>query len=366
MTLTRTATLSDESTGPSYQDVSWIETTVTREQVLLVPVTNSMMYTTTSASASSSLGSFTTSMSKLPLSSDTASLSHQNSANTETSSTETKEATTSDYSSRLQMGDIKTSNSSQVGIAIGIPIAVFVIFFIALGVWYYFRLRKSKKRLDSNKEAHSKIFSFSPAYVTRLEPGSRSSSDTLAEKPYPVIFSPTNYLKTAKDLEMYQQQNNRKPEFRDHLKRLSRVWPARNKSNEKDQDNPIARPVSMLTPVFLKKFILGKESEERPAKVRPQVLKIPSPHQEGDDITMQEPIDLKKQDSSNQSIYIVIKHYSKNLPDEITIDIGDKCVILQKHSDGWCKIRLVGHNSDDEVTSGGGTGLVPRMCLQKM
>lgn len=71
--------------------------------------------------------------------------------------------------------------------------------------------------------------------------------------------------------------------------------------------------------------------------------------------------------SPEQSLYTVIRSYNKSLGDELNIEIGDKAVILEKHSDGWCKIRLVRMGKDyynHQLSLD--IGLVPKMCLQKI
>ena len=71
--------------------------------------------------------------------------------------------------------------------------------------------------------------------------------------------------------------------------------------------------------------------------------------------------------SPEQSLYTVIRSYNKSLGDELNIEVGDKAVILEKHSDGWCKIRLVRMGKDyynHQLSLD--IGLVPKMCLQKI
>ncbi|KAI5951256.1 FUS1 [Candida jiufengensis] len=399
MTLTSTTTLTTDTSDTIY--ISWSKTTLTTQQVIRSAITLSKPQPTTSETKDSTDSITDQSTSSTP--SNTNSITSD--STNETSSTKTTKVTTlapSDYSSRLQFGDIPSSNSSQVGVAIGIPISIFIIFFISLGVWYFLRLKNAKKKSKTigNTNNNSKSFTFDPfddlnynlSKNQQRHAFMNQSSDTLNEKPYPNLFSPTNYLHTAKELEMYQQQQQQQqrqqgygPRFKNQLNRLSKMWPKRDRQqelsaskiyNQHQQPQPPPQPrdlhleelqnpqpnlfkrMSMITPIFLKQFNL--KSTQNDPSIRPQFINIP--------ISTQSQTIQPQRSCSNQSYYIVIKSYLKNLNDEISINVGEKCIILEKHSDGWCKIKLIkNYISDGELINNNEIeGLVPRMCLQKI
>ncbi|KAI5963802.1 FUS1 [Candida pseudojiufengensis] len=394
MTLTSTTTVATDTA-----QISWSKTTLTTQQVISRAITISKsLSTSTEPLTESTSATDDLETSSIPIKKST--------------STTASIATTvhpSDYSTRLQFGDIPSSNSSQVGVAIGVPIAVFIIFFISLGIWYFLRLKRAK---NANKTmvANNKAFTFDPFddynnnYVIPKQRHAfmNQSSDTLNEKPYPNLFSPTNYLNTAKELEMYQQQQQQQqvknqgygPKFRNQLNRLSRMWPKRDKSQEfsskpyenqdyqsklshqepqtrthqvieEPQQPNCVKQMSMITPIFLKKFNLKNlQLNEQNPKIKPQTINIPH-SQESQKLNIQSHFTSSNYSIlSNQSKYIVIKNYNKNLNDEISIEIGQKCHILEKYSDGWCKINLISKSSNGNYHEI--TGLVPRMCLQKV
>ena len=251
------------------------------------------------------------------------------------------------------------NRSLQIGLAIGIPIAIFSIFFIVLGIWYYIRERKRKR----------KTLSFNEKYYKPRE----SDATLTADKPYPVLFSPGAYFKDERQYEL--------PQKRDRLTiRLSKSFPIRKKEKEISSTVNFAKRMSVLTPIFLKKFNLKKTVEENNETVKPQILSIPENPRENamkptDNLNLPPVITIGSSGldpvrggiSPEQSLYTVIRSYNKSLGDELNIEVGDKAVILEKHSDGWCKIRLVRMGKDyynHQLSLD--IGLVPKMCLQKI
>ncbi|CAK9435895.1 uncharacterized protein LODBEIA_P05280 [Lodderomyces beijingensis] len=377
MTLTRTATFSNglmQAAGASPSQnpdgyISWIETTIATQSVMSIPVTYSR--TQAPSSVSSSVASQPQPSTKLVSSQQTTVVSNTSTRlQASSAANSVQSATSSTYSPHLQFGDVPTSNSNQVGIAVGVPIAVFAVFFIALGAWYYMRIRKSKQK----QLPQFKSFTFSDNAAA--SPTSSRTISAEQKQPYPVLFSPSNYLKTAKDLQDYRQEQST---FQRSMNRLSRMWPVRDREREMGEKNQANEArgrgeegqeggvggggnggggfvqrmsASMMTPIFLKKFKLGKITEEKPDSVRPQILKINGEGSSADD-----------QNVLNRELYIAIRSYTKKLSDELTLSVGDKCTVLEKHSDGWFKVRLV--ESEKSLTLNE-TGFVPRMCLQKI
>lgn len=66
-------------------------------------------------------------------------------------------------------------------------------------------------------------------------------------------------------------------------------------------------------------------------------------------------------------IYNVIRPYEKCLPDELTINKGERVYILASHTDGWCLVEKVdkkeeSHDRRDSFLNEW-SGVVPRVCL---
>lgn len=363
MTLTSTSTLNSKNipnTNPTnvIQIVSWvtqtIETTIVTSTPILRTPSTSQTTTATSKDISMVLSATETKSTTPSSSADTTSLSSP------TASKKVGAVSTIPIQNSFSDVSYSTGNRSlQIGLAIGIPIAIFSIFFIVLGVWYYIRERKRKRKTLSFNEKYYKP---------------RASDVTLtADKPYPILFSPGAYFKDERQYEL--------PQKRDQLtSRLSKSFPIRRKEKEISSSDNFAKRMSVLTPIFLKKFNLKKASHENNETVKPQVLSIPENRLENsrkptDNLNLPPVITIGSSGldpvrggiSPEQSLYTVIRSYNKSLGDELNIEIGDKAVILEKHSDGWCKIRLVRMGKDyynHQLSLD--IGLVPKMCLQKI
>ncbi|CAI5757271.1 unnamed protein product [Candida verbasci] len=301
-----TTTISDEDT------TVWEQTTISTN------VLTSRMVTVLKAKPT------TTSSTELPKPTETEPLPTETTESIEEpSSTSFTIQSTSDLPTNYNFGNISgttSSNGLQVGVAVGIPIAIFVIIFICLGVWYFIRFKKGKNIITAN---------------------SHDEETTLSEKPYPIVFSPGAYMK-----EPYKQQAPPPPEPQTKLNRLSQMFNFPIRGNYR---------MSVITPVLLKKFNLGKKDDEDTVKaqsipkVEPPLPSFKLPPVAGSE--------LSTSSYYEQSIYTVIKSYTRRLGDELSINLHDKCIILEKHSDGWCKIRMIYDYKE---------GLVPKMCLQKI
>ena len=378
LTITSTSTMNTGQLQPtgsgdeSANVVTWVQQTSLQTLVTSLPVT---LVSTVSAKQRTTSTPLTTTVIVSPAS--TTQLT-QTSLISSTISSETSSVrrigSMSDVPNQSTFGDIpvtsSTNRSTEIGLAIGIPIAIFSIFFIGLAIWYYIRSRKSKKQ--DNK------YSFNDSYYK-----SRSSDETITpERPYPVVFSPGAYLRQE------IQSQNELPARKDRAaKRSSKMFPARKKEQEQISELPpessrFMKRMSMMTPIFLKKFNLGKIEEPKEDTIKPQVLTIDSDdHKDKITNAMKNKLYLpptivigesgldpvRGGSSPSESIYTVIRSYAKNLSDELDIEVGDKVVILEKHSDGWCKVRKI-HMGKEYYAhqSSQTTGLVPRMCLQKI
>ncbi|WLF76828.1 fus1 actin binding protein [Lodderomyces elongisporus] len=335
---------------------------------------------------------------------------------------ETLAADASQNSKKLQNGTMPISKSTQVGVAVGVPIAIFVIFFMALGFWYFLRLRKQTQSANITRiEGEPKRFNFD--FVEKSE----QSTDTGNEKPYADLFSPTNYLKTAKDLESYSHHkplnygasininnNNNNDSSSSNIdnidnidsskgvfKRLS-MWAKRDKRHSKAGEDVevqqqrtslphLSTNTTSTSPTSLRKFHLTKgknnfmaheidanNKNDKQERGREEENGKGKSKGKGDavsnDFTGREVHFMDSRDSSqfpaknkvdayDKSVYVVTRAYQSQLPDELSIKVGDKCMIMEQFEDGWCKVRLLqmagtNRSKTDKM------GLVPKLCLQ--
>lgn len=369
MTLTSTSTLGGKSASTNQASktephISWAVQTLQTTIVTSSPITKyvTLSNTDTSLMSSDSTSSKLINTKKVigSSSADATTSPSQSDSLSPTASKKVGAVSTIPIQNSFSDVSYSTGNRSlQIGLAIGIPIAIFSIFFIVLGIWYYIRERKRKR----------KTLSFNEKYYKPRE----SDATLTADKPYPVLFSPGAYFKDERQYEL--------PQKRDRLtSRLSKSFPIRKKEKEISSTVNFAKHMSVLTPIFLKKFNLKKTVEENNETVKPQILSIPENPRENamkptDNLNLPPVITIGSSGldpvrggiSPEQSLYTVIRSYNKSLGDELNIEVGDKAVILEKHSDGWCKIRLVRMGKDyynHQLSLD--IGLVPKMCLQKI
>lgn len=369
MTLTSTSTLGGKSASTNQASktephISWAVQTLQTTIVTSSPITKyvTLSNTDTSLMSSDSTSSKLINTKKVigSSSADATTSPSQSDSLSPTASKKVGAVSTIPIQNSFSDVSYSTGNRSlQIGLAIGIPIAIFSIFFIVLGIWYYIRERKRKR----------KTLSFNEKYYKPRE----SDATLTADKPYPVLFSPGAYFKDERQYEL--------PQKRDRLtSRLSKSFPIRKKEKEISSTVNFAKRMSVLTPIFLKKFNLKKTVEENNETVKPQILSIPENPRENamkptDNLNLPPVITIGSSGldpvrggiSPEQSLYTVIRSYNKSLGDELNIEVGDKAVILEKHSDGWCKIRLVRMGKDyynHQLSLD--IGLVPKMCLQKI
>ncbi|EGW32441.1 uncharacterized protein SPAPADRAFT_67053 [Spathaspora passalidarum NRRL Y-27907] len=238
----------------------------------------------------------------------------------------------------------QNSSGIKVGVAIGIPIALFSAFFLILGVWYYFHSRIPKTKIFDKEET--------------------SGDNTLASIDNELKANP--YLDSSSTLHINPgAEKQLDPEsFRYKWKtRLSRVI-SMGDVNDEETDNTFMKRMSMMTPMFLRKFNLQKKDIEPPTAT---VHEVPKNNPLFPNLRIGKTLDsAKSRINPTQSPYLVKRSYTKQLPDELTIKIGDKVEILKMYSDGWCHVRIVQTSQDYRHIDDEAMGLVPKICLQKI
>lgn len=244
--------------------------------------------------------------------------------------------------------------SLKIGLAVGIPIAVIVIFAALAGFFVWLRKRnlaaaKSSSQLYPDEKWHNFERSTSLSTSTKIPErreidtalkiferrGTDSSLKTFERKePADLSQRTLSYETKERSLPSVElappnaadKRNLVRTFFRDRLSRCI--------------DGDIIPPGPPLSPLFLKKFRLAKPKEASSSLVKNPRNKY----------------DLKLSIIASHDRFIVVKAYEKLLDDEVTINPGDVVTIIKDYSDGWCKIAL----------SSGEQGFVPRVCLELM
>lgn len=257
----------------------------------------------------------------------------------------------SSVSTTSQTGFSKTSSPVQIdgllapsepnslvklGLAIGIPLAVVVVFAAVAVGWHFYRRSRTRKMVAYDGDFFSvekpptrpNDIEKGPDSISRQWIATRSSDDSLDVnyRPGPVAakYNPSSFLH-----------------------RLSRmVFP-----EDMPQEGTKQRWAS---PMSLKKFHLYKSpkdavSGDRPEKRKP-LPKLPpiiSTFRSNSLENMENAVERAPETR------VASKAYTRRLGDEISLAVGDRVRILKDHTDGWSLVR---DNSGRE-------GMVPRFCL---
>lgn len=238
-------------------------------------------------------------------------------------------------------------------LAIGLPVALAVLFIVGLFAAFLIR-RKAGKSLFGNKK------------TTKSEV-EKNDDDTLANS------LPHEYGKNS--VPTFNDGPNKRQSIAYYLKDIF----SKNASISDEHDVESNRRFSMLSPMFLKKFNLN-QSKSKLGEVevvdpcdsngRNKLdLKLPvSVNQDRLHSKIDTNLDpVKGGVSPRHKLYITIQNYTKRLNDELTIVIGDKVVIQQDYLDGWCLIRII--KTGKEYYNNGNTldtGMVPKVCLREI
>lgn len=226
-------------------------------------------------------------------------------------------------------GIIKDSSKSmQLGLAVGLPLAVISVFGLAVLVFILVQKRKFL-----NKDAQ---YDDGPNYVFDW-----TKDDLEASKNVPRSMD-------LSDDATLPKRTAPQPTAREKVRdRLSKVINLRDVKDE--EQRPQNFRDSILSPMFLKRFKL----RNLPDNIKAQsayVDDFPAPRNKRNLKLL--PVVAAKGSPS----YIVIRDYTKNLKDELTVNVGQMAHILETFSDKWCKVQL----------ATGEKGLVPCMCLQAL
>ncbi|KAK6197555.1 uncharacterized protein RJT21DRAFT_128864 [Scheffersomyces amazonensis] len=267
------------------------------------------------------------------------------------------------------------SSSLRLGLAIGLPVSIVGFLIILVLSFIVIKKHKFKNTQEKMLTYQSQFYNYNGQDV--------ESEKTMNENNHGV------------DLEANQQSIPKRRSLGYMLKdRFSRIIraddvPSLQETSILPQPRKQWRD-SIISPMILKRFNLSRPSPAAGNKkevsadstpIESKVLSIPLNEQSSRHkrnfslppiVVPEKSLDPLSGGISNSihyddKKYIVIKAYSKNLDDELTIRTGDMVVMLTEHSDGWCKVKLIRKgaeyygsiNAKDE-------GMVPRLCLQKL
>lgn len=341
-------------------------------------------YTIGSTLSSSTVSQRTTSMHPNSLTSLLTSFTTStisSSISTETSTSTLSHATFSNMPTvpALLGGSSSTNNSSNVALAIGIPIGVLSLFAAVLFGWYYL-----KRRVFAKRRADLEPFK-SISIPRNINTQDHVNSINL-EKTY--LNNDDNAMKYDQTDIKYNEGPQKPINIKSNLFQ-SKLISKQGVAADFKQTTPIIpkRFSGMISPMFLKKFNLsqstgakspsnlykqdngdsvesikvdlnGKQeiSSKSAVLILPPVVNIPNTPSSLRN--MENSVDnVSDRDESFQkrAVYTVTRAYEKVLNDEISVSPGEKVIVSRNHSDGWC---LVIKKDSNEV------GMVPKMCLK--
>lgn len=280
----------------------------------------------------------------------------RSSSNT-TKSASSASIVSSDTLNQLPAGS--SSSSLKSGLAIGLPVAIVLIFIIAIVASFLIKGKKFKHLIDGgtnfinvSKENHNNknvnadvesVYGEIPPHEPHL--GLQSGKDQNKDKRQSVLY----YVRD----------------------RLSKVGTSKPTSQQAEVDTS-SRPISqLLSPIFLKKFNLNKPKSKLPYHYETSSRENVSSRDSRNKLNLRLPVSTNvepqvnvsaKLDPRNQEIYITIQSYTRRLKDELTLKIGDKVVIQQDYLDGWCLVRLLSNETSVDFA----TGMVPKICLRQI
>lgn len=303
------------------------------------------------------------------------------------------------------MAGISSGNKSlKLGLAIGIPIGLISILIAIILGWYYLKKKAFNKRSNALLPYQNKYFDHSKNEKLTMQ-------ETRFFRPASLNLISTKFsTETPVQIHDGPKQQIHRNSVKNFFNRLSRTINIKN-INDLDMGSMHENRGGLMSPIFLKKFNLNKpvnkpsdiykedkrfdrtngfinsvdsqflsipynaskiEVIERPSKPLPKLPPIINTYQTKSLHDMEnvitKPLILKRNDETDglDKLYTVIKSYRRNLPDEISIKVGDQVILLTEHSDGWCLIDLINGNIDYQPNHTRRQGVVPKLCLQKI
>lgn len=252
-----------------------------------------------------------------------------------------------------------SNKSVASSLAIGLPIAIVVLFLVGICITLLVNKKKFKKLFRSGKSS--------------LDDGSVNNDDdtltNVGKRPITPITDINGDGSTRRQSVLYY--------LKDALCRNSS-----GRNTEDLESNNHTKRLSTFSPMLLKKFNLkqppikqnestgGDSTHKLDLNPRNKLdLKLPvSINKDGLISAVDTKLDPAKGGiSPSNKLYVTIQNYSKRLNDELTIVIGNKVVIQQEYLDGWCLVRLVRTGKDYySHLNTLDTGMVPKVCLREL
>ncbi|KAK6463735.1 hypothetical protein DFJ63DRAFT_127226 [Scheffersomyces coipomensis] len=304
------------------------------------------------------------------------------------------------------------SSSLRLGLAIGLPVAIVSLFIILILAFIFLKKHKFKDVKQKMMPYGSEFFSYNK--------DSNRNDDEEKDDDASTIPTRGNYSANSPILNLQHQTrnaNNRKSigyKLRDRISRVMNFGDY-NPEQEEDEINSYyqrqqqqqSQPSksnfrnSIMSPMFLKRFNLSKPPPPVVLKnrqlstdstpIESKFVSYPYPeivagsnrskpqHKRNYSIppvvvpvSQDQSLDPTQGGISNSpqfkdKLYMVVKPYTKNLHDELTIKIGDKVVVLNEHSDGWCKVKMIRKGDDYyKNLASSDEGMIPKVCLQRI
>ena len=236
-----------------------------------------------------------------------------------------------------------SSKSVQLGLALGIPIAVISLF--GLTVFIFILMQKRKLR---NKNID--LYPNDPNYTFDW---TKEDLEASTNPSHPESFSKPSKAATVTVPKRNISQPSIKNYVKDRYSKVLNIHDIRDDISDSQVKPPQNFRDSLLSPIFLKRFKLSRNLPDN-IKAQSAYVEEFSVPRDKKNLKLLPMIAKESNKEPLKETYIVIRSYEKNLKDELTVNPGSLVHILESFSDGWCRVELID----------GGKGLVPFMCLQ--
>ncbi|EAZ62865.2 hypothetical protein PICST_29077 [Scheffersomyces stipitis CBS 6054] len=399
MTITSTYTLGDSETLPVSTPTSSKSTSIVYKTTTLVTSVTSKRSSTTTSSTFDHSSSLESSM--FETETEDSSPISSNISNSSPSPSASNIALTLDR-------DVDGSGkSTKLGLAVGLPVSIFAVFlFVALG-FFLLKRKSDKKMLEYENEYYSYPPDRSPITKlakSRIQPTVSMVPENATKETQEAFDASSIYStlhSTPRILPGPQRRAYRNSIgnfFKDRLSKVIKVQDIRmgeeNSIDSRLNSHPnLSRSSMFMSPVFLKRFHLGKgankETKNDANTIQPQLVPMPYSEQtiqlgpvgsrrDGrinrakSKLTLPPIIsngenEQEEKPQEHQNVHVVVQDYRRKLNDELTIAVGQDVAVIGKIVDGWCKVRLLGRDIDFlQGKNSRIEGVVPAYCLQKL
>lgn len=306
------------TTTVSLDQSTTVETTVQETQTVIVQGVLDVLVTSTTSSSlsSSSITSEPSTISTIrSLSTLTALASSLSSSTVIQSSSSPSSLTSSANSGIRQFKVTNNTNYTNIGLVIGIPVAVIGVCLLIFGVWYYFHRKSNKEAKTSDMLKHYFHDEYKWKATPSPDPGSQYSFNESMRGVYKVRAKvPHNSAETlTENPAIYEKFANSEISLKDpHVDQVNSKWTLNSPlskwfMNHTRVSSPTPREsikVSPFSPVVaLKEFKLHKSKRSEVVEKSPVSPCFPQPsYFPGSSHTMSHSVSIDRSETTNQTV----------------------------------------------------------------